>query len=252
MGSLWFLLFSDIFWFSFFSCSLFPSLVTLLLSIEFLIIKLYLLLSHLVLHWISGSHFSKEPLFEIQVVAAEKASKGGMHEKLTMTVAVPLLWGVPPASETLHVAVRSGGGIVDKVYWQWDFLWVIYSQTLWPVFGGSFVNSVFWFYVQNCNQLYVHCTMLVNIIQSPFLLCYVSLGYSNCGFVATIPSHNFISWVSRQKEFGWKSEIHKLLMKTQIYDPNLFISKILNISEVIEMWIRQFYSLTIAIIFYFS
>ncbi|XP_021289386.1 uncharacterized protein LOC110420409 isoform X2 [Herrania umbratica] len=57
-----------------------------------------------------------------EVVAAEKASKGGLHEKLTMTVAVPYLWGVPPASETLHLAVRSGGGIVEKVYWQWDFL----------------------------------------------------------------------------------------------------------------------------------
>lgn len=58
----------------------------------------------------------------IQVVAAEKGSKGGLHEKLSMTVAVPLLFGVPPASETLHLAVRSGGGIVDKVFWQWDFL----------------------------------------------------------------------------------------------------------------------------------
>ncbi|XP_050230259.1 uncharacterized protein LOC126679303 isoform X2 [Mercurialis annua] len=57
-----------------------------------------------------------------EVVAAEKAIKGGLHEKLTMTVAVPYLWGVPPASETLRLAVRSGGGIVDKVYWQWDFL----------------------------------------------------------------------------------------------------------------------------------
>ncbi|GMY14805.1 KAT8 regulatory NSL complex subunit 1 like [Fagus crenata] len=57
-----------------------------------------------------------------EVVAAEKATKGGLHEKLTMTVAVPLLWGVPPASETLHLAVQSGGGIVEKVYWQWDFL----------------------------------------------------------------------------------------------------------------------------------
>ncbi|XP_068491566.1 uncharacterized protein [Phaseolus vulgaris] len=64
-------------------------------------------------------------LFDIaatNVIAAEKASKGDLHEKLTMTVAVPLLWGVPPASETLHLAVKSGGGIVDKVYWQWDFL----------------------------------------------------------------------------------------------------------------------------------
>ena len=40
-----------------------------------------------------------------QVVAAEKASKGGLHEKLSMIVVVPLLWGVPPASDTLHVAV---------------------------------------------------------------------------------------------------------------------------------------------------
>ncbi|XP_030516744.1 uncharacterized protein LOC115730267 isoform X2 [Rhodamnia argentea] len=56
-----------------------------------------------------------------EVVAAEKAIKGGLHEKLTMTVAVPLLWGVPPASERLHLAVRSGGGIVEKVFWQWDF-----------------------------------------------------------------------------------------------------------------------------------
>ncbi|KAE8679386.1 ABC transporter B family member 1-like [Hibiscus syriacus] len=56
-----------------------------------------------------------------EVVAAEKAIKGGLHEKLTMTVAVPYLWGVPPASDTLHLAVRSGGGIVEKVYCQWDF-----------------------------------------------------------------------------------------------------------------------------------
>ncbi|KAK1426068.1 hypothetical protein QVD17_14736 [Tagetes erecta] len=56
-----------------------------------------------------------------EVVAAEKASKGGLNEKLKMTVAVPLLWGVPPASESLQIAVRSGGGIVDKVFWQWNF-----------------------------------------------------------------------------------------------------------------------------------
>lgn len=61
-------------------------------------------------------------LFNVQVVSAEKAIRGGLHEKLTMTVAVPLLWGVPPVSETLHLAVQSGGGIVDKVSWQWDFL----------------------------------------------------------------------------------------------------------------------------------
>lgn len=57
-----------------------------------------------------------------QIVTAEKATKGGLQEKLSMIVAVPLLWGVPPASETLRLAVRTGGGIVEKVYWQWDFL----------------------------------------------------------------------------------------------------------------------------------
>nr|XP_043610677.1 uncharacterized protein LOC122582362 isoform X2 [Erigeron canadensis] len=56
-----------------------------------------------------------------EVVVAEKASKGGLNEKLSMTVAVPLLWGVPPASDSLQIAVRSGGGIVDKVFWQWNF-----------------------------------------------------------------------------------------------------------------------------------
>lgn len=61
-------------------------------------------------------------LFMPQIVSAEKASKGDMQEKLTMTVAVPLLWGVPPASERIHLAVRNGGGIVDKVFWRWDFL----------------------------------------------------------------------------------------------------------------------------------
>ncbi|URD78984.1 hypothetical protein MUK42_18814 [Musa troglodytarum] len=57
-----------------------------------------------------------------QVVTAEKVSNEGLLEKLTMTVVVPLLWGVPPASDTLRFAVRSGGGIVEKVYWQWNFL----------------------------------------------------------------------------------------------------------------------------------
>jgi len=57
-----------------------------------------------------------------EVVAAEKESKEGLHEKLTMTVAVPLLWGIPPVADRLRFAVRTGGGIVEKVYWQWDFL----------------------------------------------------------------------------------------------------------------------------------
>ncbi|EOA27685.1 hypothetical protein CARUB_v10023837mg, partial [Capsella rubella] len=57
-----------------------------------------------------------------EIVATEKESTSGLQEKLTMTVAVPYLWGVPPAAERLHLAVRTGGGIVDKIYWQWHFL----------------------------------------------------------------------------------------------------------------------------------
>ncbi|THU69275.1 hypothetical protein C4D60_Mb08t12730 [Musa balbisiana] len=57
-----------------------------------------------------------------EVVEVEKVSSGGLQKKLVMTIAVSLLWGVPPASGTLCVAVRSGGGSVEKIYWQWNFL----------------------------------------------------------------------------------------------------------------------------------
>jgi len=57
-----------------------------------------------------------------EVVMAEKGTTEGLHEKLSMTVAMPLLWGVPPAVDTLHYAIRSGGGIVEKTYKQWQFL----------------------------------------------------------------------------------------------------------------------------------
>ena len=57
-----------------------------------------------------------------QVVAIEKESKGGLHDKLTMAFVVPLLWGIPPTRDRLRFVVRTGGGIVEKVYWQWDFL----------------------------------------------------------------------------------------------------------------------------------
>ncbi|KAG0575846.1 hypothetical protein KC19_5G034800 [Ceratodon purpureus] len=57
-----------------------------------------------------------------EVVIAEKATTEGLHEKLTMTVVMPLLWGVPPAVDTLNYAIRSGGGIVEKTYKQWHFL----------------------------------------------------------------------------------------------------------------------------------
>lgn len=74
----------------------------------------------------------------------------GLHESLHMTVAIPMLWGIPPRHETLRyglcmlahsaclkpgvgsccktedvlcvcsTAIVSGGGYVDKVYRQWQ------------------------------------------------------------------------------------------------------------------------------------
>lgn len=57
-----------------------------------------------------------------EIVVAEKETKGGLQEKLRLSVALPLLWGVPPAVEMLSYAIKSGGGIVEKVYRQWEFL----------------------------------------------------------------------------------------------------------------------------------
>lgn len=57
-----------------------------------------------------------------EVVVAAKGNWGGLNEKLSMRVAVPLLWGVPPAVDTLSYAIRCGGGIVEKVSCQWEFL----------------------------------------------------------------------------------------------------------------------------------
>lgn len=56
-----------------------------------------------------------------EVVVAAKGNWGGLNEKLSMRVAVPLLWGVPPAVDTLNYAIRCGGGIVEKVSCQWEF-----------------------------------------------------------------------------------------------------------------------------------
>ncbi|CAM6085900.1 unnamed protein product [Calypogeia fissa] len=56
-----------------------------------------------------------------EVLIADKGSTTGLHEKLTMTVAMPALWGVPPAFDVLKKAIRSGGGIVEKTYKKWEF-----------------------------------------------------------------------------------------------------------------------------------
>jgi hypothetical protein len=36
-----------------------------------------------------------------------------------MTVAIPLLWGVPPEYDWLKSGIKNGGGIIEKVYREW-------------------------------------------------------------------------------------------------------------------------------------
>ncbi|BDA48733.1 hypothetical protein COCOBI_12-4150 [Coccomyxa sp. Obi] len=46
-------------------------------------------------------------------------TRSGIHEILKMTVAIPLLYGIPPEHEYLRSAISSGGGIVEKMSRQW-------------------------------------------------------------------------------------------------------------------------------------
>ena len=48
--------------------------------------------------------------------------RSGVHERLRMAVAIPLLWGVPPEYERLHRSIQTAGGIIDRVYREWHIL----------------------------------------------------------------------------------------------------------------------------------
>ncbi|GLC51867.1 hypothetical protein PLESTB_000557100 [Pleodorina starrii] len=54
-----------------------------------------------------------------EVLMHERQIKSGLHEVLKLTVAVPFLFGVPPQLEVLNEAIRTGGGIVDRVRHVW-------------------------------------------------------------------------------------------------------------------------------------
>ncbi|GIL96208.1 hypothetical protein Vretimale_2078 [Volvox reticuliferus] len=54
-----------------------------------------------------------------EVLMQERQLKSGLHEVLKLTVAVPFLFGVPPQLEVLNEAIRTGGGIVDRVRHVW-------------------------------------------------------------------------------------------------------------------------------------
>lgn len=56
-----------------------------------------------------------------EVFHVNREVKAGVHEALTMTLALPLLWGVPPEHERLKTGIESGGGIIDKTVWVWCY-----------------------------------------------------------------------------------------------------------------------------------
>lgn len=47
---------------------------------------------------------------------------GCLEERLEMRVALPYLWGVPPAYDALSNAILAGGGVVHKVSKHWQLL----------------------------------------------------------------------------------------------------------------------------------
>lgn len=67
-------------------------------------------------------HANAQPLCTIPWLAALLPfcpCCSGVHECLRMTVAIPLLWGVPPEYDWLKSGIKNGGGIIDKVYREW-------------------------------------------------------------------------------------------------------------------------------------
>lgn len=54
-----------------------------------------------------------------EILDEERSVKSGIHEMLRLTVAVPFLWGVPPQVDAVSLAIKTGGGIIEKQYLQW-------------------------------------------------------------------------------------------------------------------------------------
>eukprot|EP00887_Chlorella_sp_A99_P001762 scaffold19.g1762.t1 len=57
-----------------------------------------------------------------EVFEAEAQLKpGGFHRALRMTVALPLLWGVPPEARRLERGIAKGGGVIERAFLEWHF-----------------------------------------------------------------------------------------------------------------------------------
>lgn len=76
-----------------------------------------------------GFCFSTEQLFERveetvlrrggEIFETRRQLKSGVHEVLHMSLAIPLLFGVPPEYERLKRGVIQGGGVIESVQRQW-------------------------------------------------------------------------------------------------------------------------------------
>lgn len=76
-----------------------------------------------------GFCYSAEQLFERvedtvlarggEVWETQRQLKSGVHECLSMKVAIPYLFGVPPEFEHLKAGIKTGGGIIDRVEQHW-------------------------------------------------------------------------------------------------------------------------------------
>ncbi len=51
----------------------------------------------------------------------------GLHERLKMTVALPLLNGIPPQWDFLRWSIKEGGGVIEKVRREWQFFYCALS-----------------------------------------------------------------------------------------------------------------------------
>ncbi|KAL4451737.1 hypothetical protein ABPG75_007399 [Micractinium tetrahymenae] len=76
-----------------------------------------------------GFCFSTEQLFERveetvlrrggEIFETRRQLKSGVHEVLHMSLAIPLLFGVPPEYERLKRGVIQGGGVIERIQQQW-------------------------------------------------------------------------------------------------------------------------------------
>ncbi|KAL4421153.1 hypothetical protein ABPG77_000788 [Micractinium sp. CCAP 211/92] len=76
-----------------------------------------------------GFCFSTEQLFKRveetvlrrggEIFETRRQLKSGVHEVLHMSLAIPLLFGVPPEYERLKRGVIQGGGVIERVQREW-------------------------------------------------------------------------------------------------------------------------------------